>query len=59
MTAVRGTSTTPAAGTPGNGPGADGMYSRRHIDLLRVAGALCPAYGDAAQRHTAPPRTAF
>ncbi|MFC9605896.1 putative leader peptide [Streptomyces niveus] len=35
------------------------MYSRRHIDLLRVAGALCPAYGDAASRHTAPPRTAL
>ncbi|MGW6513722.1 putative leader peptide, partial [Streptomyces niveus] len=35
------------------------MYSRRHIDLLRVAGALCPAYGDAATRHTVPPRTAL
>ncbi|EST31170.1 putative leader peptide [Streptomyces niveus] len=35
------------------------MFSRRHIDLLRVAGALCPAYGDAATRHTVPPRTAL
>ncbi|WP_405610097.1 putative leader peptide [Streptomyces sp. NBC_01508] len=35
------------------------MYSRRHIDLLRVVGALCPAYVYAATRHTAPPRTAF
>ncbi|MFI6079550.1 putative leader peptide [Streptomyces sp. NPDC051217] len=56
---MRGTSTTPAAGTPRNRLGVDGMYCRRHIDLLRVAGALCPAYGDAASRHTAPPRTAL
>jgi hypothetical protein len=31
---------------------AAATYSRRHIDLQRVAGALCPAYGNAATRHT-------
>ncbi|SCG01668.1 putative leader peptide [Streptomyces sp. SID4917] len=29
------------------------MYSRRHIDLQRVAAALCPAYESVAARHSA------
>jgi hypothetical protein len=33
-------------------PRAVGTFSRRHIDLLRVAGALCPAYVNALARHT-------
>ncbi|WP_399129573.1 putative leader peptide [Actinacidiphila sp. ITFR-21] len=31
------------------------MYSRRHIDLQRVAGALCPGQPTAALRPTASP----
>ncbi|WP_157876133.1 putative leader peptide [Peterkaempfera griseoplana] len=34
------------------------MCSRRHIDLQRVAAALCPAYGHAGLRHASAPHTA-
>lgn len=33
-------------------------YSRRHIDLQRVAAALCPAHESAASRRTAVSATA-
>jgi hypothetical protein len=33
-------------------------YSRRHIDLQRVAGALCPAYVNAPARQTTSPHCA-
>lgn len=34
-------------------------YSRRHIDLQRVAGALCPGHESAAVRRTVSARAAF
>lgn len=59
MTLAPGVPVRAALSSTGVRSYGDGMYSRRHIDLLRVAGALCPASGDAATRHTAPPRTAL
>ncbi|MFE4173168.1 putative leader peptide [Streptomyces sp. NPDC056909] len=38
-------------GTPQRPLVTTAMYSRRHIDLQRVAAALCPAYESAAARH--------
>ncbi|MFB7272038.1 putative leader peptide [Streptomyces sp. NPDC056244] len=45
VTAVRGAPQRPMVTTA--------MYSRRHIDLQRVAAALCPAYESVAARHRA------
>ncbi|WP_327232883.1 hypothetical protein OG349_01915 [Streptomyces sp. NBC_01317] len=50
--AVRGRNGTRTAFAVRSHPRAVGMFSRRHIDLQRVAGALCPAYVNAAPRHT-------
>lgn len=51
---MRGANGTTVTGRPLIRPRTAGMYSRRHIDLQRVAGALCPAYEKAAPRHTRP-----
>ncbi|MFF2521127.1 putative leader peptide [Streptomyces liangshanensis] len=49
---MRGRSGTRTAFAVTSHPRAVGMFSRRHIDLQRVAGALCPGHVNAAPRHT-------